>query len=70
MLIDFDDNIEVTTDHFQPGQQLYIQHGPLTGICCEVVQVNGSQKILVRLQLLQRNILVTLPADYFISMSA
>ncbi|HEV9036187.1 MAG TPA: UpxY family transcription antiterminator [Puia sp.] len=56
--------IEVSAGNIAPGQQLTIHQGPLTGVSGEVVQVRGSQKIVVRVHLLQRNLLAILPSDY------
>jgi transcription antitermination factor NusG len=61
LLVDQGTDIEVNNDYFRPGQQLQIYEGPLTGLTGEVVQVNGKEKILVRVHLLQRNLLATLP---------
>lgn len=55
-------DFEVSTDHFTPGQQLSIKEGPLTGITGEVVEVANKKKILVRVQLLQRSLLISMPA--------
>ena len=57
------DVIETCTDQFRPGQQLVIREGPLTGLSCEIIQVNNKQKLLVRVDLLQRNVLVTLSVE-------
>lgn len=62
--------IEVSSDYFQPGQQLYIQRGPLTGLSGEIVRINGGQKILIRVNLLQRNLLLTMPAEDLLAISA
>jgi transcriptional antiterminator RfaH len=60
-------DLEVTHDAIQPGTQLVICQGALTGLSCEIVQVNGKQKALVRVALLQRSLLLSLPADYLIA---
>jgi transcriptional antiterminator RfaH len=64
ILIDAGASIEVNTEYFKPSQQLMIQDGPFTGMSCEVVEFKGKEKILVRVHLLQRNVLATLPAKY------
>lgn len=63
-------DLEVSLDYIKPGQQLCIQRGPLTGLSGEIVRVNGAQKILVRVNLLQRNLLITLPAEDLMAISA
>lgn len=56
-------NIEVYDQPFEPGQKLLIQEGPLAGCSCELVKYNGKTKALVRVQLLNRNLLVDVPVD-------
>ena len=63
-------DIEVTPEYFSLGQKLVIHQGPLTGLTCEVVQYNGREKLLVRVHLLQRNILLTLPPNNLMAASA
>jgi len=41
---------------------MVIREGPLTGLTCEVVEHNCKQMLLVRVNLLQRNILVSMHA--------
>ncbi|MBN9381676.1 MAG: UpxY family transcription antiterminator [Chitinophagaceae bacterium] len=55
--------LEVSELRFQPGRRLVISQGSLTGLECEVVQINNKHKLLVRVELLQRSILVTLPVE-------
>jgi hypothetical protein len=56
--------MEVTHEHFNPGQWLTIAKGALCGLCCEVVEYKGRKEFLVRVNLLQRNILIALSAEY------
>lgn len=56
------ENIEVSDSYFYPGQQLVINHGPLNGLTCEVVQYKGKKRLLVRIDILKRNILADLPS--------
>ena len=60
-------DVEVSDKYFQPGQHLVISQGALTGLSCEIIQFNGNKKVLVRIDLLQRNILLTLPAEYLVA---
>lgn len=57
-------SIEVSDQNFQPGQQLVINKGILTGLSCEVVRVDSRKKLLVRVALLQRNLLLSLSEEY------
>lgn len=64
------EQISVSEYCFQAGQNLQIENGSLTGLSCEVVQFDGKDKILVRVDLLNRNLLVDLPLKYLSLMSA
>lgn len=66
----FDSNIEVSADKFQPGQQVTIQQGVFTGLSCEVVEHSGKRNILVRVNLLQRNVLMNLEIVHLMALSA
>jgi len=60
LAVDQVNDIQISEDRFQPGRQLVINKGPLTGLSCEVVRYNNNQKLLLRIDLLQRNILIRL----------
>lgn len=66
----FTSEIEVSSEYLQPGSTLFIKEGPFTGFCCEVIQYKGKQKILVRIELLQRNILLDIPVEYLMGVPA
>ena len=56
--------LEVSGQFFQPGQRVVISQSPLTGLSGEVVQYNNKRKLLIKVDLLNRNILITLPEEY------
>lgn len=58
--------IEVSFEQFKRGSILTIQAGPFKGFSCEVIQHMGKFKILVRIELLKRNVIVDLPSNYLI----
>ncbi|WP_432328243.1 UpxY family transcription antiterminator [Mucilaginibacter sp. P25] len=60
-------NIGVTTESFKAGEVITIEHGILNGLTCEVVQHRGNNMVLVRVDLLNRNILVDIPTNNLIS---
>lgn len=60
-------DVEVSVNRFQPGQHLVISQGALTGLSCEIVQFNDHKKVLVRIDMLQRNILLSLPSEHLIA---
>jgi transcriptional antiterminator RfaH len=60
-------DIVVSGDQIQAGQKMIISKGALTGLSCEVVEYNNKKMLMVRVDLLQRNVLVTLPAEYLMA---
>lgn len=58
---------EVTTTQFLPGRTIHINAGALSGIRGEIVRVNDNKKLLVRVNLLQRNLLMTLTPELLAS---
>lgn len=58
--------VHISEQQFLPGEMHQICSGPFAGLCCEIVQHHGRSKILVRIELLQRNLLLDLPADCLI----
>lgn len=63
LIVDKGRNVSATAEHFAPGQGILIQKGSLNGLAGEVVQYQGREKILVRVMLLNRNIILDLPAS-------
>lgn len=59
-------NTVVTSAFYQPGQRIVVNEGPLSGLCGEVVKNAGEAKILVRMEILNRCILVDMPAAYLL----
>lgn len=54
-------DVIISSAYFEAGEKLQIQEGPLTGLHCEMIKSEGKTKILVRVHLLNRNILVDVP---------
>ncbi len=59
--------VEITADSFVPGRRMVISQGPLTGLCGEVIENCGKRLILVRVDLLCRNLLVKMTEDYLMA---
>jgi transcriptional antiterminator RfaH len=60
-------DLEVSSQRFQPGEHVVIKQAPLTGLNCEVVQYNSKQRLLVKIELLNRSVLITLPESYLMN---
>ena len=56
-------DLQISEARFQRGNKMMISQGALTGLMCEIVEVSDKQMILVRVDLLQRNVLITLPVE-------
>lgn len=64
ILLDKGKDMEVSTDYFKPTQKLLIRQGPFAGLSCEVVEYKDKKKILVRINLLNRCVLVDMSANH------
>jgi transcription antitermination factor NusG len=67
LAVDHGGDFEVSEQRFLCGTKLVIGKGALTGLACEVVQSNNKHKLLVRVELLQRNILLSLPEEHLVT---
>ncbi len=56
-IIDIETNIALP----KVGQTKKITYGPLNGLNCEIIKVDNHNKIIVRIDSLQQNIVATLP---------
>jgi transcriptional antiterminator RfaH len=68
LVTDKSKDIEVSYDYFQPGRKLVISQGALTGLACEVIRFNGNHKLLVRVELLQRSVLLTMEEKHLMAL--
>jgi transcription antitermination factor NusG len=53
-----------SAQYFQPGEQVELGQGVLSGVSGELIQYNGKKKILIRVNIINRCILIDLPAEY------
>jgi len=61
LVVDKGSDVEVCPDNFNAGQRCVINEGVFGGQECEVVEYKNKQKVIVRIELLQRTVLATLP---------
>lgn len=66
LLINDSIHFEVSSQVFKPGTKMIIKEGPLSGLSCELVDINSNPKLLVRVELLRRSILISQTADNLI----
>ncbi|MGG8495330.1 UpxY family transcription antiterminator [Tenacibaculum sp. TC6] len=65
-LVEDQNIIDLETNYQIPkvGEVRKINYGSLQGLECEVLKVNNTNKIVVRIDSLQQNIIATVPANY------
>lgn len=56
-------DIEVSHKQYQSGEKVMIHKGPLSGVSGEVVMVDGKSKIIVKVELLNRWLIVNCDED-------
>lgn len=57
IVVEQGENLAVTTHPYTPGEKVVIQQGPLSGLSCEVIAQRGKMKVLVRVNILNRDII-------------
>lgn len=62
-------NVEKTTDRLEEGEIALIQCGAFTGLECEILNINNNNKIIVRMDSINQNIIATLPSHYLSKLS-
>jgi transcription antitermination factor NusG len=55
--------IIVSAERFAPGEKQLVCDGPFAGFSCEIIRHNGKRKALVRIDIIQRNLVVDMPLE-------
>jgi transcriptional antiterminator RfaH len=58
LVVNSDMQTDISCDYYKPGEKLFIKDGPRNGLSCELINKNGKDKYLVRVDLLNRNLLI------------
>lgn len=61
LLIDSDVDLEVSTEKFSKGDLIEVTSGPLKSLTGELVQFMGKRRVLIRIDSLDHNIILTIP---------
>jgi transcriptional antiterminator RfaH len=64
LLIDSNAEIAVTSEKFEKGDNVEVITGSLTGLTGELVKVHGRKIVIVRIDKLEQNIVVTIPVTF------
>jgi len=64
LIINGDADVEVTTDKFEKGDFVEVTTGALKGLIGELVKIGARKKVIIRLDRIDQNILLTIPAAF------
>lgn len=63
ILVENDCDVLLSTNRIKPSEQVVINSGPLTGLTGEIVNINKSNKFIVRVNFLYRDLMIPLPLE-------
>jgi transcriptional antiterminator RfaH len=64
LLINSDAEIEVTGDPLAKGDNVKVVSGSLVGLTGELINIGGKKRVVVRIDKLEQNIVVTIPVTF------
>ena len=64
LLINGEAQIEKTPRNFAPGQNVVVIVGPLQGLTGELVKIGRKNRVLVRFEHINQNLLVNIPVNF------
>lgn len=64
LLIDSDAEIEVTSDRFDPGDNVEVISGSLIGLRGELIKSGSHNRVLIRIDKLEQNLMLKIPKTF------
>lgn len=64
LLIDSDAEIEVTKENLEKGDNVKVMRGSLEGLKGELISYGGKKRVIVRIDRLDQNIIITIPVTF------
>jgi len=64
LIVNSDAEIEVTSENFEKGDSVVVTTGSLTGLTGELTSVRGKKRVIVRIDKLEQNIVLTIPVTF------
>lgn len=64
LVVNSDAEIQVSTEKFAKGDQVEVINGSLTGLTGELIKVGGKKRVIVRIDKLDLNIVLTIPVTF------
>ena len=64
LLINSDADIEISSEKFAPGDSVEVVTGALSGLTGELIKVGGKKRVVVRIDRLDQNLILTIPVGF------
>lgn len=64
LLIDSDAEIEVTSERFTPGDKVEVISGSLIGITGELIKIGSHNRVVIRIDKLDQNLILKIPKTF------
>ena len=64
LLVNSDAEIEVISGNFAKGDQVEVMSGSMTGLTGELIKIGGKNRVIVRIDKLEQNIILTIPVTF------
>jgi len=64
LLVDSNADVEVTKEHLGKGDMVEVTTGALKGLSGELIRIGSKKKMVIRLDKLDQNIIVTIPVTF------
>ncbi len=64
LLINSDADIEVTSEKFEKGDNVEVVNGSMCGLTGELIKMGGKKRVIVRIDRLDQNIILTIPVSF------
>jgi transcription antitermination factor NusG len=64
LLINSDADIEVTSDRFEPGDNVEVVSGSLAGLTGELIRIGSKNRVVVRIDKLDQNLILKIPKAF------
>ncbi len=70
MMNQFEFEVEISHNNFEPGQKVEIIRGPLTGLRGELINNRGRHKFLLRIDQINTELTIEIPSNYLSALPA
>ena len=64
LLVNSNAEIEVTSEHFEKGDNVEVIAGSLVGLTGELINIGNQKRVIIRIDKLDQNIILTIPVTF------